>query len=343
MSEGLQDPKMVKKISKAKIKIWLADLKAQGEVLIPAKKNGIWAYRPWEGQELPGHYSNSRLPPKNLFLESPRALLSWKNVDGLPRVNALPIPDGLRVIVGLRPCDARALRILQPVFAGELQDVFYLANLSRTLLVGEACKAQCPGSFCQEMGVDPQDSPDCDLFFRDTGEGKVVRGVTEEGKRWIEGKDYFAAGSEEDWDSARVDIRGQGREPLFDLEKVKGGAAKRFHDEDLWKWASAKCVNCGVCTYLCPTCHCFDLCDLQIPSQGARFRCWDSCAFPDFTRMAVHNPREEKWRRYRQRVSHKFNFFFQNFQRAACVGCGRCVVHCPVNLDLREVLMELGR
>jgi ferredoxin len=193
------------------------------------------------------------------------------------------------------------------------------------------------------MGLDPQDSADFDIFFREIPEGYIARVATEKGQALAGGRGFFEEAAADEWNLTRRNIRGGRETPLFNLERVTAGVVERFPDESLWKRVSAKCINCGICTYLCPTCHCFDLSDLQARDGGVRFRCWDSCAFPDFTKMAVHNPREEKWRRYRQRVSHKFNFFYQNFQTIACVGCGRCVSRCPVNLDLRQVLLEATR
>ena len=186
------------------------------------------------------------------------------------------------------------------------------------------------------MGIDSQDSTDFDIFFREIPEGYIARVATEKGQAADRGRGLFEEAAADEWKATRGKIRGGREKPLFNLERVTPGWSSAFPMKTFWKRVSAKCINCGICTYLCPTCHCFDLCDLQPRGQGARFRCLDSCAFPDFTKMAVHNPREEKWRRYRQRVSHKFNFFYQNFQTIACVGCGRCVAHCPVNLDLRR-------
>lgn len=334
---------MYLKITREKLPRWLAGLKSQAEVLAPAKENGLWTYRNFDRQDIPGNFQNSRLPPKGLFLESLRPLFDWKYPGGSLQIHSLPPLQGQRVIFGLRPCDVRALKVLEAVFARDYQDVFYLRNLSHTVLMGQACRVQCEGSFCTEMGIDPQDSADFDIFFREIPGGYIARVATDKGHAVTEGRDFFEESSAKEWNVGRGKIRGGREKLLFNLERVGAGVVERFPDENLWKRLSAKCINCGICTYLCPTCYCFDLGDLQMPGQGTRFRCWDSCAFPDFTKMAVHNPREEKWRRYRQRVSHKFNFFYQNFQAFACVGCGRCVAHCPVNLDLREVLLEVIR
>jgi len=331
---------MYRKISKEKLPKWLGALKGQAEVLAPAKRNGFWTFQKFESQDLPQSFQNSRLSPKGLFLESLKALFESKTGGGISQIKSFPPGDSQRVLFGLRPCDARALKILEPVFAKDYPDAFYLQNLSRTILLGLACRVQCPDSFCGDMGIHPRDSIDFDIFLRQIPSGYIARISTEKGKALMAG-DFFEEGSEEEWIAAQGKLAGGREKSLFDLERVKAGAVARFSDENFWKHVSSKCINCGICTYLCPTCHCFDLSDLQMPGEAVRFRCWDSCAFPDFTKMTVHNPREETWRRYRQRVSHKFNFFYQNFQTIACVGCGRCVAHCPVNLDLREVLQEM--
>jgi ferredoxin len=326
------------KINQGKFKEWLLALKNQGEVYIPTKENNLWVYALLEGQEWPAYFLNTRIPVKNLFFPNRQALLSWKYEPGSMGMNSF-VPEGKkRLIVGLRPCDSRSLQLLKPVFAGEYADIFYLKNLDRTILIGLACSQICPGSFCREMQVDPQDSADNDIFLRATPEGFVAKVITERGKGLL-AQGFFAEAGENDWAAAAQEM--PGRDALFDLEIVKANLNSFFAQEEFWQKVSAKCLNCGICTYLCPTCHCFDICDLRTPEKGVRFRCYDSCAFPNFTKMAVHNPRAEKWRRYRQRVSHKFNFFFQNFQAIACVGCGRCVNFCPVNLDLREILTAI--
>ncbi|MCL0060455.1 4Fe-4S dicluster domain-containing protein, partial [Dehalococcoidia bacterium] len=114
-----------------------------------------------------------------------------------------------------------------------------------------------------------------------------------------------------------------------------------FEDEEYWEKVAAKCIGCGICTFLCPTCHCFDISDEMVKKQGARFRCWDSCAFPLYTKMPMENPREEKWQRVRQKVCHKFEFHPMSFDVIACTGCGRCIRLCPVNWDICQTLAQL--
>jgi ferredoxin len=105
------------------------------------------------------------------------------------------------------------------------------------------------------------------------------------------------------------------------------------------------CIRCGVCTYLCPSCHCFDINDeieSASPFRGTRVRTWDTCQFPDFTmHSSGHNPRPDKASRLRQRLLHKFRYFVETTGQFMCVGCGRCISHCPVGIDIISVLEKV--
>jgi len=100
-----------------------------------------------------------------------------------------------------------------------------------------------------------------------------------------------------------------------------------------------RCLGCGICTFLCPTCHCFDIQDETLESNGARVRIWDSCMFREYSLQASgYNPRPEQTSRVRNRVFHKFSYFPKNHQEFGCVGCGRCISECPVNIDIVEIV-----
>jgi ferredoxin len=114
-------------------------------------------------------------------------------------------------------------------------------------------------------------------------------------------------------------------------------------DSPVWDSAGRKCLGCGTCSFLCPTCHCFDITDEVRGGEGRRVRSWDSCAYPLFTlHGSGHNPRPTPKERWRQRVMHKFRYAVENFGVSFCVGCGRCVRNCPVSMDLRMALKEVG-
>jgi ferredoxin len=139
-------------------------------------------------------------------------------------------------------------------------------------------------------------------------------------------------------------VKKQAEEKIKSKVVIEGLEEKldKIFDSPFWDRVHQRCLGCAICTYLCSTCHCFALLDERVNSREQRVRSWDSCMFPDFTLEASgHNPRISNRERMRQRVMHKFNYFVKNFGETACVGCGRCIQNCPVNIDIREIIEEI--
>jgi ferredoxin len=118
-----------------------------------------------------------------------------------------------------------------------------------------------------------------------------------------------------------------------------------LYEADFWDDIAFSCINCGTCTYLCPTCWCFDIQDEVHGKHGIRERNWDSCMFPLFTlHGSGHNPRGQKVQRVRQRFMHKLKYYVDKYgDGIQCVGCGRCIQYCPVNIDIRKVCQLMNR
>ena len=120
-------------------------------------------------------------------------------------------------------------------------------------------------------------------------------------------------------------------------------------DDAFWQQFSERCLSCRACSYVCPTCRCFDVRDEPVRTEDGsqvfdRIRCWDACAGEPYRRVAGgHNPRPEKGMRLRNRFYCKFYYYPQQYGPLACTGCGRCVESCPVNVDITEVLDYMVR
>ena len=133
--------------------------------------------------------------------------------------------------------------------------------------------------------------------------------------------------------------------PLAGLKKDAFGPGKteKFFNAPEWKELYESCLGCGTCTFVCPTCQCFDIKDYKTNNGVQRYRCWDSCMYSDFTKMAAANPRTTQMQRYRQRFMHKLVYFPANNDGIySCVGCGRCVKKCPQSLNIVKVIKKLG-
>jgi sulfhydrogenase subunit beta (sulfur reductase) len=188
-------------------------------------------------------------------------------------------------------------------------------------------------------------APGADILVTDTGEELVfnaqsakgeellslLNGLLEEATAGDENKIRDAQELAKQGYDADVSVKGL-------MEKLDG-----MFEDAYWDSLYKRCIACGTCTYICPTCHCFDIQEYATGSSGERIRCWDACMFSDFTQMAGgHNPRPSQKERVRQRFMHKLNYFPHQHGEYACVGCGRCVRKCPVQLDILEVINEVG-
>ena len=284
----------------------------------------------------------SKRPLKEIFFPQEEVLFAF-DAGGKVEAAASAAPAGevTRVAFGVRPCDARSLTLLDLVFdAAAYKDPYYVSRRRSTAVVTFACPEPGVACFCTSVGGGPYDETGSDLMFAEVGEAYLVRPLSAKGEGLLRGFDAVREAGDADVAAAReAEARAVGRvSGDVPVEAAVSKLAGAFGDA-AWDDVHRKCLGCAVCTYLCPTCHCFDIGDEATRAGGERVRNWDSCMFPLFTLHASgHNPRPSRKERFRQRIMHKFNYFVENNGRVACVGCGRCVENCPVNLDVRKVL-----
>jgi len=334
-----------KKINKKDTGKLLSQWSKEFTVLVPSKEGDVTKMARWDGMDtgFMEWYRNTVIPAKAcLFPPMEEMFYFQKDSEGY-RLE-LPASNGQKqMIFGIRPCDANALAILDEVFADAYEDPYYLSRRKNTLLVGLGCTRPYDSCFCTSLGSGPAFSANVDIMFANIGDEFLIEAVTEAGKELIARAHGLGEATEADGARAKEakEASYQKVTRKVDTADIGDKLLACFENEDYWEKVAAKCISCGICTLLCPTCYCFDISDELIKKQGTRFRSWDSCGFAVYTKMPMENPREEKWRRVRQKVCHKYEFYPMNFNLIACTGCGRCIRLCPVNWDITQTLNSL--
>ncbi|MFA7239096.1 MAG: 4Fe-4S dicluster domain-containing protein [Sulfuricellaceae bacterium] len=339
---------MEKILDKKRIDDWINALTGW-EILTPALEDGVWAYRPVSGAIRLDH-TNTAQPPKGLAFPQREVFFSFEQIKGeAPRLTQI-LPDAKqRAVFGVRPCDGRGTVRMDKVFSDHAADIYYQSRRKNIVYVGLACN-QPPGAncFCLSVGGSPISSDGLDVLLTDLEDRYFVTAVTEAGKALIAAAGGLLAEPAAN-DRAQVEkVHAQAvAHPQRAIDKPNETPAKlkASFKSPLWEELARACIGCGICTFLCPTCHCFDINDEvtgSAPMRGSRVRTWDNCQFPDFTmHSSGHNPRENSGARLRQRVCHKFQYFFENFGMHQCTGCGRCITGCPVGIDIVSVVNKV--
>jgi sulfhydrogenase subunit beta (sulfur reductase) len=279
--------------------------------------------------------------PKEFFFPQTEKLMTFDK-DGNVTENANAVKT---VIFGMRPCDLEALKVMTAVFTeGKFVDTYFKNHLDNTVTIGVGCLAEKPGCFCAERGIDKGFSKACDIFLNEEGDNYKILHISTKGIEFLKelGHVEFEAGekmAEESAAQTGTDNLSK-IEPESDIKLLEIDAdEKTLFEKPDWERISEKCLGCGTCTFICPTCHCFDFKDCVENGENVRYRCWDSCMYPKFTYHASgHNPRSSKKERFRQRVLHKYVYVKKNFGYIACTGCGRCIRSCPAGMNIKEAV-----
>lgn len=326
-------------LKKDKVDALLAKLAETAAVYVPQDVSGSTRYvrfAPGDTPLLDG--PNTTVSPKGIVLPQCQSMYRY-GTKGAQGAYIDPITDeSPRVAFGVRPCDVRAIECLDDVFVetGYL-DEFYQGRRANTLVVALGCTEAAPTCFCESMGLDPAAAPAADIMLHDTGDAYAVAAQTDAGGAALEAwKEFLADGEATPLEGAHCTLS-------VNAENLKARIDALADSDALWDAMSIKCLNCGACTFLCPTCYCFDIDQANRKNEGVRFRCWDSCMFSEYTEMAGgHNPRPTKRDRVQNRFMHKLSYFEDRYGKMLCVGCGRCVAECPVALDITVLIDRIG-
>ena len=246
------------------------------------------------------------------------------------------------VLFGVRACDAASFEILDKVFLAEPVDGYYRERREHGIIVTMACTAPEETCFCTAFGIDPADPKgDATAWL---AEGTMyLRANTEKGEKLI-------AGLEDCGDGMVTEQQAQIRHTMkklpfggLDLSSFTPERTLEAFNDPRWAELSQACLGCGTCTFVCPTCQCYDVREFNTGDTVKRFRCWDSCMYSDFTKMSAGQPRPTQKERFRQRFMHKLFYFPENNGGTfGCVGCGRCLQKCPIHMNIVKVAKTIG-
>ncbi len=332
-------------INKDKVAELVKKVSSSGcEVFGPVENGGVTLFRNLDGG-IPSDFTNSKKPPKEVLFPQTETMFDFE-IDG-SKITALVEPVEAQtpiLMLGVRPCDARAIQVLDALFTWDYIDPYYVNKRDRATIIGFSCtEPHMPlqSCFCTSVGGSPSSKDGLDMLWTDIGDRYLVESFTDKGNKILEtGGNLFANAAKDD-EKKTEDVKKLAESKIvrkLDTEGIEKALEATF-DHEYWDEFARRCLGCGECTLLCPTCHCFDINDVITRGKGKRERTWDSCQYPYYTIHASgHNPRPDKKHRQRNRVYHKFLYSNKNLDMLGCVGCGRCISTCPVNIDIIEVV-----
>jgi len=333
---------MFRAIAAKDIDAWLAGLADTAEVLVPQRRpGGDVALAPLGRGERAGDYIRLDESPKRILLPQTDDLVRFEAGRGEPVLDQTQ-----RILFGLRPCDAAAVAILDEFFAREYADPHYLARRKRMLLIVCACRRSGESCFCVSAGTGPVAAEGFDVQMFEIGGTWIAQAGTKAGEELIARGGRLFADPPKDVERRLDRFRRNAedsQEVRLDLARARQIVREGAEPEGFWRSVAERCLMCGGCAYVCPTCACYDVADRPVgPGQGTRRRIWDTCILAGFTREAGgHNPRAEQPLRCSHRYQHKLSGSDSPARPFRCVGCGRCVDACLTRMGIITVLEEL--
>ena len=337
----------MKKLSLNKLNDLFAAVAERQALYLPVdNKAGQAEFRTWEQGVEMSRALNTTRSAKDFFFPQTENMMEFK-VEG-KKIELIDTRSETEdfVVFGVRACDARSFTILDKVFLVDPVDTYYANRRAHGTIVTLACTRPTETCFCSAFDIDPA-NPEGDVAAWMTETDLYLNALTEKGTALLDSISALL----EDADETAVDAQKKAigeimaKLPLqnLPLDAFKPEKMLEFFDSSKWKTLSESCLGCGTCTFVCPTCQCYDIKDFDTGHGVKRFRCWDSCMYSDFTKMAHGNSRLSQVERFRQRFMHKLVYFpANNNGEFGCVGCGRCLSKCPISMNIVKVMKTLG-
>ena len=335
------------KCSLDKIQSLFAEIAKNAKLYLPIdNSDGTATYGEWgEGVEW-SNALNTAKSPKDFFFPQSEDLMRFKT-EG-KNIEIIDVREACEdfVVFGVRACDVKSFDILDRVFLTEPRDSFYATKREHGIIVSVACTRPAETCFCTTFGIDAAE-PAGDVSCWRCEDALYLTPNTEKGRALVErlgtvleACDEKAVGVQKEKIAKIMD-----KLPLRNLttDGFGGGKTMELFNDPAWDELSSSCLGCGTCTFVCPTCQCYDIKDFNTGNGVIRYRCWDSCMYSEFTKMAHGNNRNTQKERFRQRFMHKLVYYPENNDGLfSCVGCGRCLAKCPISMNIVKVMKKIG-
>lgn len=336
----------MRKIALDKLDVLFARIAKSNTLYLPVDTKAGAKFEKWtEGTKLSDALNTVR-SPKDFFFPQTESLVDFK-VEG-KNIEVIDIRSDCEdfVVFGVRACDVKSFDVLDRVFLAEPVDTYYKNRREHGIIMSLACNKPVETCFCGTFDIDAA-NPLGDVVCHKTEDTLFMDAKTDKGEKLLAAlEDITEAADAKEIDAQIALIKERlAKLPLADVSVDAFGAGKtdEFFDAPEWQELSQSCLGCGTCTFVCPTCQCYDIKDFNTGNGVKRFRCWDSCMYSEFTRMAHGNNRLTQKERFRQRFMHKLVYYPTNNDGLfSCVGCGRCVAKCPIQMNIVKVIKTLG-
>ncbi|MBO5352356.1 MAG: 4Fe-4S dicluster domain-containing protein [Lachnospiraceae bacterium] len=331
------------KIAKENLPALFQLIAGERELYVPVNNNGQVNFAAWtEGAVVDLDTLKSVKSPKDAFFPQSENLYTCYKDGKKITIQPEELQNQNFVVFGMKACDVKGVEVLDKVFLSEPVDSFYAARRAHGTIVALACHEPEESCFCKVFGIDCAE-PVADVAAWMV-EGELYwKALTEKGEALTKA----AASLLTETDEAKVEAEKAAIRAIVEklpysdlsLEGWNGDALTEKFNSPVWEDLYKPCLACGTCTFVCPTCQCYDIKDYDTGHGVQRYRCWDSCMYSDFTMMAHGNNRTSQLQRFRQRFMHKLVYFpANNDGMYSCVGCGRCVEKCPSSLNIVKVI-----
>ena len=334
------------KIAKENLSALFQSIAENQELYLPVEVSGQVNFKAWtQDANVSLETLKTVKSPKDAFFPQSENLYTVQREGKKLSIEPQALKEQNFVVFGMKACDIQGVKVLDNVFLSDPIDSFYAARREHGTIVAMACHEPEESCFCKAFGIDCAE-PAADVATWMV-EGELYwKALTEKGEaltKAVESLLVEADGADAEKLEAEKNAIHTIVEKLpysnLSLEGWDGNATDAKFNSPVWETLYKPCLACGTCTFVCPTCQCYDIKDYDTGHGVKRYRCWDSCMYSDFTMMAHGNNRTSQLQRFRQRFMHKLVYYpANNNGMYSCVGCGRCVEKCPASLNIVKVI-----